>query len=110
MIMTIRMMTMMTCSGDVDDDNYVDDDDVNDLFRHLSDNSGALRDAVSSTLLLSHHVVGHLVHDHELDDGVGGGDDNDDDGRPCSEGQGGDRPLHNHIQPDVLCTHIHGRN
>jgi hypothetical protein len=31
------------------------------LFRHLSDNSGALGDAVSGTLLLCHHIVGYLT-------------------------------------------------
>jgi len=31
------------------------------LFRHLSDNSGALGDAVSGTLLLSHYIVGYLT-------------------------------------------------
>jgi len=31
------------------------------LFRHLSDNSGALGDAVSRALLLCHHVVGYLA-------------------------------------------------
>jgi len=31
------------------------------LFRHLSDNSGALGDAVSSALLLSHYIVGYLT-------------------------------------------------
>merc|ERR1719350_1109275 len=31
------------------------------LFRHLSDNSGALGDAVSRTLLLGHYIVGYLT-------------------------------------------------
>merc|ERR1719350_46519 len=31
------------------------------LFRHLSDNSSALGDAVSRTLLLSHYIVGYLT-------------------------------------------------
>jgi len=31
------------------------------LFRHMFDNSGTLRDAVSGALLLRHHIVGHLA-------------------------------------------------